>query len=140
MIIYFDTSSLVKLYVEEPQAIKVREWAEKAELIATCRVAYPETISVLDRRFRSGDFLKQDYELLISGFAKDWLNVVVLDFDEIEAGRLVRKYGLKGFEAVHLSSAKMMRRDENLELFFSSFDEKLNKAAMAEGLEVLMPE
>ena len=140
MIIYFDTSSLVKLYVEETQAIKVREWVEEAELIATCRIAYPETISALDRRFRSGDFLKQDYELLISGFSKDWLNVVVLDFDEIEAGRLVRKYGLRGFDAVHLSSAKMMRRDENPELFFSSFDEKLNKAAMAEGLEVLMPE
>lgn len=140
MIIYLDTSSLVKLYVEETHAATVREWAEDAEFIATCRVTYPETLSALDRRFRSGDFSKHDYELLIGGFAEDWLNFVVLDFDEIEAGRLVRKYGLKGFDAVHLSSAKMMRRDDDLALFFSSFDEKLNKAAKAEGLEVLVPE
>ena len=140
MILYLDTSSLVKLYVEEAHATKVREWVEEAELIATCRVAHPETISALDRRFRSGDFSKQDYELLIDGFAKDWLNFVVLDFDEMEAGRLVRKYGLRGFDAVHLSSAIMMRRDDGLALFFSSLDEKLNKAARAEGLEMLVPE
>ena len=140
MILYLDTSSLVKLYVEEAHATKVREWVEEAELIATCRVAHPETISALDRRFRSGDFSKQDYELLIDGFAKDWLNFVVLDFDEMEVGRLVRKYGLRGFDAVHLSSAIMMRRDDGLALFFSSLDEKLNKAARAEGLEMLVPE
>ncbi|MBA4394203.1 MAG: VapC toxin family PIN domain ribonuclease [Desulfobacca sp.] len=138
MIIYLDTSSLVKLYVEEAQATLVREWVEDAELIATCRVALPETISALDRRFRNGDFSKQDYELLIGGFQKDWQNFVVLDFDEIEAGRLVRKYSLRGFDAVHLSSAKMIKRDASVALFFSSFDEKLNKAAKAEEFEVLM--
>lgn len=138
MIIYLDTSSLVKLYVEETQAAKVREWVEEAELVATGRIAFPETLSALDRRFRSGDFSKHDYEWLIGGFAEDWRNFVVLDFDEIEAGRLVRKYGLRGFDAVHLSSAKMMRRDEGLALFFSSFDEKLNKAARAEEFEVLV--
>lgn len=138
MIIYLDTSSLVKLYVEEAHATLVREWVEDAELIATCRVALPETISALDRRFRNGDFSKQDYELLTDGFQKDWLNFVVLDFNEIEAGRLVRKYGLRGFDAVHLSSAKMIKQDASVALFFSSFDEKLNKAAKAEEFEVLM--
>ena len=140
MILYLDTSSLVKIYVEEAQATTVREWVEEAELVATCRVAFPETISALDRRFRKGDFSKQDYELLIGGLAKDWLKFVVLDFDEMEAGLLVRKYGLRGFDAVHLSSAKIIRGVADLALFFSSFDEKLNKAARAEGLEVLMPE
>lgn len=140
MIIYFDTSSLVKLYVEEAHTTKVKEWVENAELVATCRVAYPETISALTRRFGSGDLPKRDYELLLDGFGKDWLNYVVLDFDEIEAGSFVRKYGLRGFDAIHLSSAKMMKRDAEIALFFSSFDEKLNKAAASEGLDVLMPD
>jgi len=140
LIIYLDTGSLVKLYVEETHATKVREWVEEAELVATCRVAFPETISALDRRFREGDFSKQDYELLIGGFAKDWQNFVVLDFDEIESGRLASRYGLRGFDAVHLSSAKIIRGDADLVLYFSCFDEKLNKAAVAEGLEVLLPD
>lgn len=140
MILYLDTSSLVKLYVEEVHAVTVRAWVEEAELIATCRVALPETISAFHRRFRSGDFSKPDFENLNAGFSKDWRKYVVLDFDELEAGLLVRKYGLRGFDAVHLSSAKMMRQDANLSLFFSSFDEKLNKAATAEGFQVLLPE
>ncbi|MBI3592971.1 MAG: type II toxin-antitoxin system VapC family toxin [Nitrospirae bacterium] len=139
MIIYLDTSSLVKLYVEESRSSKVREWVEDAEIVATCRVAHPETISALDRRFRSGDLSKQEYDLLIGGFGRDWVNFVALDFDEIEAGRLVRKYGLRGFDAVHLSSAKIIKRDADVSLFFSSFDERLNKAAIAEGIEVLTP-
>ena len=140
MIIYLDTSSLVKLYVEEVHAVTVREWVEEAELIATCRVALPETISAFHRRFRSGDFSKPDYENLIAGFTEDWRKYVVLDFDELEAGFLVSKYGLRGFDAVHLSSAKMMRQDADLAFFFSSFDEKLNKAAATEGFQVLLPE
>lgn len=140
MILYLDTSSLVKLYVEEIHAVTVREWVKEAELIATCRVAFPETISAFHRRFRNGDFSKPDYENLIVGFTEDWRKYVVLDFDELEAGLLVGKYGLRGFDAVHLSSAKMMKQDANLALFFSSFDEKLNNAAAAEGFQVLWPE
>jgi predicted nucleic acid-binding protein len=64
----------------------------------------------------------------------------VVDFDEIEAGRLVQKYGLRGFDAVHLSSAKLIRKQQNsISLSFSSFDEKLNTAAAEEGLTVLSP-
>lgn len=140
MIIYLDTSSLVKLYVEEAHATLVREWVEDAELIATCRVAYPESISALNRRFKAGDFSKHDYEMLIGAFSKDWRNFVVLDFDEIESGRLVRKYGLRSFDAVHLSAAKLMRADTTLDLYFSCFDEKLNKSALSEGLKVLIPD
>lgn len=139
MILYLDTSSLVKLYVEEAHATTVREWGKEAELIATCRVAFPETISAFHRRFRAGDFSKPDYDHLLAGFTVDWQKYVVLDFDEREAGVLVGMYGLKGFDAVHLSSAKMLKQDGDLPIFFSSFDEKLNKAAAAEGLEVLAP-
>ena len=51
MILYLDTSSLVKLYVEEVHAVTVKGWVEDAELVATCRVAHLETISAFHRRF-----------------------------------------------------------------------------------------
>ena len=139
MILYLDTSSLVKLYVEEVHADRVKEWVDEAEMVGTCRVAFPETISALDRRFRTGDLSKHDYEMLIDAFTEDWKSFVVLDFNEIESGRLVKKYGLRGFDAVHLSSAILLKGESDLTLTFSSFDEKLNRAATAEGLEVLLP-
>ena len=53
MILYLDTSALVKLYVEEAHTDDVRGWVDAAEIVATCRVAYPEAVSALNRRMRA---------------------------------------------------------------------------------------
>ena len=140
MILYLDTSSLVKLYVTEAHSGLVRGWAEEAEILATCRVAYPEMISALNRRFRTGDLARGDYDLLVKAFTSEWQNFAVVDFDEIVAGRLAGLYGLRGFDAVHLSACKLLKSSgHGPSVAFSSFDEKLNAAAAAEKLTVLFP-
>lgn len=55
MILFLNTSALVKLYVEGAHSVTVREWVDEAEVVATCRVAYPEAVSALSRRMRAGD-------------------------------------------------------------------------------------
>ena len=138
MILYLDTSSLVKLYVTEPHSGLVRAWVEEAEIIATCRVAYPEMMSALNRRFKAGDIEKQGYNMLVKAFSGEWQRFAVIDFDEIAAGRLVAAYGLRGFDAVHLSAAELLRSSGKVpNVAFSSFDEKLNSAAVAEKFTVL---
>jgi uncharacterized protein len=139
VILYLDTSSLVKLYVEEANSEKVREWVAEADLIATCRVAYPETISALTRRFRNGDLSIIDYDELLRCFSDDWGRYVALDFNELDAGGLVKRYGLRGFDAVHLSAAELFIKsaDDSVQFAFSSFDTALNRAAIDEGLTVL---
>ncbi len=140
MILYLDTSSLVKLYVTEFHSGLVRAWVEEAEIIATCRVAYPEMMSALNRRFKAGDLEKRDYDLLVKAFSGEWQRFAVIDFDEIAAGRLAAAYGLRGFDAVHLSAAGLLRTAGNTPaVAFSSFDEKLNSAAAAEKFTVLHP-
>jgi predicted nucleic acid-binding protein len=141
VILYLDSSSLVKLYVDEIHSLAVREWAEEAEIVATCRVAYPETISALNRRFRTGDMSKRTYAFLTKVFADEWPRFAAVNFDEIAAGGLAAKHGLKGFDAIHLSAAISLRSGENAgSLAFSSFDEKLNAAAASERLPVLLPD
>jgi predicted nucleic acid-binding protein len=138
LIVYLDTSSLVKLYVDEAHSDRVREWTAEAEVIATSRVAHPETLSALTRRHNRGDIAKREYEKVVQAFIGEWGSYVALDFDEVEAGRLVRKYGLRGFDAVHLASAKLLASaDADVHLVFSSFDERLNNAARSEGFVVL---
>jgi len=88
LILYLDTSSLVKLYIEERHSDDVRTWVDEAEIIATSRVAYPEMISALARRRRAGDITKRQYALLASSFAEEWSSVAALDFDEVVAGKL----------------------------------------------------
>ncbi len=36
-----------------------------------------------------------------------------VDFDELEAGRLVNLYGLRSFDAVHLSAAMLLKANQN---------------------------
>ena len=42
MILYLDTSALVKLYIEEPGSERVREALNEAPIVSTSRVAYVE--------------------------------------------------------------------------------------------------
>ena len=138
MILYLDTSSLAKLYIEEVFSADVRAWCADAAVIATSRVAYPELLSALTRRHNIGDFNKAGFESLVSKFTTEWGRYVSLDINEIHAGELVRKHGIRGFDAIHLASAfQLSANDQDVEVVFSSFDKKLNEAAKAEGFVVL---
>jgi uncharacterized protein len=137
LILYLDTSSLVKLYISEAHSSLVVSWVEESEIVATCRVAYPEMISALNRRFRSGDLTKKDYDLVVKHFSEEWERFAVIDFDPIKAGNLAAMHGLRGFDAVHLSAALLLKSSRSEpETVFSSFDQKLNEAASAEKLKV----
>ena len=54
MILYLDTSALVKLYVEEPNSEEVRSAVDGAVAVAVSEVSYTEARSALARREREG--------------------------------------------------------------------------------------
>lgn len=152
MILYLGTSSLVKLYFKEPHSNTIKGWARVAEVVATCRIAYTEMISALDLRYKSKELTMNDYKSVVKKFSKDWAHFAKIDFDDYDAGLLVKKYGLKRFGAMHLSAVKLLKAEQkklqpvfktlhqdhtDVSLFFSSVDEKLCQAASAEGLNVL---
>lgn len=138
MILYLGTSSLAKLYVEEKYSNVIREWVKQAEIVATCRVAYTEMISALEKRFKNNDLSEKDYEMVVKSFSEDWQNFAIVDFDEKESGLFVKKYGLKRFAAIHLSAAKLIQKEhKDISVAFSSVDEELCGAAAVEGLQVL---
>ena len=70
-----------------------------------------EVMSALDIRFRKGDLSKDDYDLVVERFSEDWKDFAKVDFDDLEAGNLVKKYGLTRFGAIHLSAAKLILRE-----------------------------
>ncbi|NLW36468.1 type II toxin-antitoxin system VapC family toxin [Syntrophorhabdus aromaticivorans] len=151
MILYLGSSSLIKLYVREVDTDIIRGWVKAAEIVATCRIAYTEVVSALDVRLKKGDLSNSEHDLIVKQFAEDWQNIAKIDFDDREAGNLVREYGLTRFGALHLSAAKLIlkeyrkhrveletthKRRFDVDLFFFSADERLSRAAAAEGLKV----
>ena len=140
MILYLDTSSLVKLYLEEPHSDLVRGWMDEAEAVATSRVAYPEALGAFARRRESGDLSGEGLDRLRQAFASDWSSLILLPVRERRAGSLAVKHLLRGFDAIHLSAAAdlidLLRSEEVL---FSSFDARLLRAAREEGVPALHP-
>jgi len=138
MILYLDTSSLVKLYIEEDHSQIVHKWVADAEIVATSRVAFPEMMSALARRHHQGDLNDVNMKKVTDAFKKQWAQVVAVDLNEKRAGQLAISHRLRGFDAVHLDAALTLRNENNdIELYFSAFDNRLNKAASNEDLQLL---
>ena len=140
MLLYLDTSSLVKLFIEEQHSDRVREWADAVDVVLTCRVAYAEAVSAFSRRHREGGLRLADYRKVMRAFDGQWESFGRLEFDERVAGRLAAKHALRGFDAIHLSAARMLISDaRGTSIAFSSFDNRLNRAAAKENMTVLHP-
>jgi len=141
VIVYLDTSSLVKFYIAEEHSVAVTDWIAAAQLHATSRVTLPEAAAALARRQRSGSITPDECTRALADIKDDWPRFAVVDLDEARAADLAVRYGLRGFEAVQLAAAVAVRQevDEAESLVFSSFDSALNDAARAEGLAVIKP-
>jgi predicted nucleic acid-binding protein len=131
--LYLDTSSLVKLYVTEAGSEVVRQLADGAHVVATSIVAYAETRAALARLRREGGLAGSTFTAAKNEFEVQWPTYLALEATNSlcrAAGALAEKYGLRGFDSIHLASfAEVARRAGIGDTRFSSFDERLNHAA-----------
>ncbi len=135
MIGYLDTSSLVKLYVEEDGSRLVREFVERSEFVATSVVAYAEARAALARQRREGGLTAAGYNRAKSDFELDWpryLTIAVSEAVYRSAGDLAEKHRLRGFDSLHLASYLSLCREGERQIAFSASDEALNRAARKE--------
>ena len=133
MTLYLDTSSLVKLYVEEVGSQDVRDLVAGAAVVTTSVVAYPEVRAALAKLRRSGDLRPAKLAMAKRDFEAQWPAILSLEVTAAlgrEAGEFAEQYALRGFDALHLASfAEIARRADITDTRFSSFDDRLNKAA-----------
>lgn len=133
MTLYLDTSSLVKLYVAEAGADVVRQVVQNATVVATSVIAYAETRAALARLRGEGELSPSKFASVKREFEGDWPTYLALEVtDSLSrvAGDLAERYRLRGYDSVHLASfAEVARRAGPRETRFSSFDDRLNRAA-----------
>jgi uncharacterized protein len=133
VILYLDTSSLVKLYVDEPGSDAVRRLVEAAEIVTASVVAYPESRAALARRRRERSLSAVAHRRARTALDADWPRVLALDVSSAlarSAGDLADRHRLRGFDALHLASYLVVAREfpeENV--VFSSADKALERAA-----------
>jgi len=133
LILYLDTSSLVKLYVDEPGSADVHRLVEQAEVVAASVVAYPEARAALARRRREGSLPAPAHRRAKAALEADWPRVLALDVSgplARSAGDLAERYRLRGFDALHLASYLVVGREfSDEDVRFSSADPSLARAA-----------
>ena len=138
MILYLDTSALVKLLVTEPESPIVAKLTEAAHTVATSQIAYVEACSALARRRRERLLDAETYLHARKTLAEHWLDLAAVELDEIQSGDLTHKHDLRAFDAVHLAAALSLRKNaKHVAIQFCSFDERQRAAAARENLIVL---
>lgn len=140
MIIYLDSSALVKRYVVETGSDQVEEWISNAQILSTGLITRAEISAAISRLCRMNfvDQVTKDRTLEI--FRLEWESFVRLPVSETtvdRADRLACLYDLRGYDAVHLASACIWRETLARDVFLATFDRKLWRSAHAEGLHVL---
>lgn len=137
MILYLDTSALVKLYVSEEGSHIVRGAVEAASTVATSRVAYAEARAALAMAARLGRITEEERAAAAAVFRAEWhlFSVVNVTQPLVElAADLTEAKALRGFDAIHLASSVLILQRTHEAVRFMAWDRALVRAASDMGL------
>ncbi len=137
MILYLDTSAVVKLYATESGTNAIRQAVAAADDAATSLIAYAETRAAFAKKYRMGEIEGHELDRIKHEFDLDWphVNQLPVEREVVRlAGDLAERFGLKGYDAVHLATADRLYREVRSPLSFACFDSALNAAASTLGL------
>ena len=112
LILYLDTSALVKLYAEEAGTETVEQAVDEAEAVTTSAIAYAEARAALARKRRENVFSPEQHREAVEALDEDWEALIKSEVTEDvvrEAGDLAEEHALRGFDAIHLASALLVR-------------------------------
>ena len=138
MILFCDTSALVKLYVLEDGSDAIAEQAAASEIIAVCRISWVEIMSAMARRSREQP---KDASAINRGRKRvvaDWPHYLALELTQelVElAGKYAEAFALRAYDSVQLAAARTVHQELPGEVRFACYDSRLVKAARVLGIE-----
>jgi predicted nucleic acid-binding protein len=140
MILFCDTSALIKLYIDEDGSSELKLRLQESEAVAVCRIAWAEAYAALSRRARELPIDVDNIEQAKVALAADWPRFVVLEIDQplVErAGEYADTFALRAYDSIQLAAAFEAGSISQTPIFFACFDSRLNKAAKLLGMSCL---
>lgn len=134
MIAYFDTSAIAPIMIEEASSPAAARLWDDADRVASSRLVYPEgraALALARRMDRIDDDQLQtdaaDFELL-----HEQLDIVEGTESLVrDAGSLARQFALRGYDAIHLASARLVHDPD---MVLAAGEQNLLKAAQERQL------
>jgi predicted nucleic acid-binding protein len=139
---YFDTSALVRQFVDEPGPPAVDGLIEEGPT-ATAAVAFTEVYAGLARKRRARELTETAFKSACRQFEAEWpayVRVALRDDVLLLARDLIQRHPLRGFDAIHLASALILQAALAEDMTFVASDDRLLMAARAERLRATNPE
>jgi predicted nucleic acid-binding protein len=140
MLLFCDTSALIKLLIDEPDSAQIHQATERAGLIAACRITWAEAIAAMARRQRDDPTSADDIEQARQRLMMLWSSFTIVEVSQqlVEAaGRFADGFALRGYDSVQLAAAHELHMSTEQPVTFACFDRRLNQAAQLLQLEVL---
>jgi predicted nucleic acid-binding protein len=139
LILFCDTSALVKLYIVEPQSDQMNALVAEAEAVAVVRIAWAEFHAALARRAREVPADAPAVDDARRALAEDWTHYLILEVGQSlveRAGEFADAFALRGYDAVQLAAAHELATEAERLVAFACADQRLARAAKILGLDV----
>ena len=135
-IVYFDSSALVKLLVNEPGSEAAAVLWDSCDAAVSSRLVYPEVCAALAAVSRNRNLDEESLASCERDWEDFWAAIRPVEFTERvsrTAGGLAKRHHLRGADAVHLASALEI---DSSALIVAVWDRRLHAGVTAEHLAV----
>lgn len=139
MIIYADTSALVKLFIAEKHSAITRNTFQNAQALGTGLLTRAELGSALARGTKRGllsETEAQEARRWLQLVWPTWIRIAMTENLVLHAEFLAWEYALRGYDSVHLAAAQIWQEKIEQDVTLATFDQELWEAAPMAGLQV----
>jgi uncharacterized protein len=139
MIVYIDTSALVKRYIQEANSGDVVTLLDQADLAGSILLTRVEMASAFSKAVRMKWLDPQAAEEAWQDFLVHWRSfsrLVVTQPLIDRASRLAWDYGLRAYDATHLAAALLWQETLETPVTLATYDRELWQAGKKAGLSV----
>lgn len=142
MILFCDTSALVKLYAQELHSDWTRRQVEIAARCLVSEITWAEMCAALAMKGRTKPVSLDAVAAAVARLRAEWGIFTGLTVDVLligHAGELALRFGLRADDSIQLASAHKAAVIAGAALRFCCFDKQLMAAAQALGIDPLQP-
>jgi uncharacterized protein len=139
MIVYIDTSALVKRYIQEANSGDVVTLLDQADLAGSILLTRVEMASAFSKAVRMKWLNLQVAEESWQDFLVHWRSFSRLNITQPltdRASRLAWDYGLRAYDATHLAAALLWQETLETPVIMATYDRELWQAGKKAGLSV----
>jgi predicted nucleic acid-binding protein len=139
LILFCDTSALVKLYVRETFTEEMLAAVATASATAVCRIAWAEAMAALARRLREPPADADAVATVRERLSADWSDDASVEGNQTlveRAGEYADAFALRAYDSLQLAAVHLLSNASPEPVQFACFDRRLSNAARVLSIEL----